>query len=95
MKSPVKLTDSTPVLGYVLSFSAALDLGFLIPKSKKAKEDDKPLDVDTELYWLSKDPTGELRSLWNHYFEQTKKKEAQSGKEYTKGQASVNLQKSH
>jgi len=89
--SIVQLTDSTSVLGYVLSFSAALDLGFLIPKSKKAKEEDEKnsLDAGTELYWLAKDPEGELRSLWNHYFEQTKKKETQTGKEYTKGKASV------
>jgi hypothetical protein len=84
-----ELTPSTDILGNVLSFSAALDLGFLIPKSKTAKESTRNINVGTELYWISENPSGELRGLWNHYYEQTKKSQTQKSKEFTEGQASI------
>lgn len=46
----IDLTPSTSTLGNVLSFSAALDLGFLIPKSKTAKESSREIHAGTELY---------------------------------------------
>ena len=84
------LSPSTPVLGHTLSFSAMLDLGFLIPKSQKAKDSGgRSINPGTELYWISQNPKGELRGLWNHYYEETKKQKSQTGKEFTKGQASA------
>ena len=85
-----KVTKSTPVIGHVLSFSAALDLGFLIPESKLAKDPlGKNIKVGTELYWISEDPSGELRALWDKYMDETKKSHTQDGKEHTEGQASI------
>jgi hypothetical protein len=85
-----KVAKSTPVLGHVLSFSAALDLGFLIPESKLAKDPlGKNIKVGTELYWISEDPSGELRALWDKYMDETKKSHTQDGKEHTEGQASI------
>ena len=85
----INVNASTPVLGNLLSFSAVLDLGFLIPKSKTAKDSSRNINVGTELYWISEDPKSELRGLWNHYYNQSKTKTTQTGKEFTKGQASV------
>ena len=85
-----KVAKSTPVLGHVLSFSAALDLGFLIPESKLAKDPlGRDIKVGTELYWISEDPSGELRALWDKYMDETKKSHTQDGKEHTEGQASI------
>ncbi|HOD02197.1 MAG TPA: hypothetical protein PKN28_02610, partial [Clostridiales bacterium] len=84
----IKPTDL--VLGDTVAFSAYLDLGFLIPKSQKAKDaEGRGVNVGTELYWITENPSGELRGLWNHYYNETKKKKSQTGKEFTKGQASV------
>ena len=88
-----KVQDLKPgdhVLGEILSFSASMDLGFLIPKSQKAKNaEGRGVNAGTELYWITQDPSGELRGLWNHYYNETKKEKNQTGKEFTKGQASV------
>ncbi len=84
------LDPDTPVLGETIAFSASMDLGFLIPKSQKAKDaEGRAIHAGTELYWISQNPTGELRGLWNHYMNETKKQKSQTGKEFTKGQASV------
>jgi len=84
------LKPGDPVLGEILSFSASMDLGFLIPKSQKAKDaEGRGVNAGTELYWITQDPSGELRGLWDHYYNETKKEKNQTGKEFTKGQASV------
>jgi len=84
------LNADAPVLGETLAFSASMDLGFLIPKSQKAKDAaGREIHAGTELYWISQDPAGELRGLWNHYYNETQKQKTQTGKEFTKGQASV------
>ncbi len=83
------ISSSTPVAGNVLSFSGALDLGFLIPQSRTARESSRNINAGTELYWISQDPKDELRGLWDHYYEQTQKNKTQTGKEYTPGQASI------
>lgn len=85
-----EVIDSPSVIGHVLSFSAALDLGFLIPESKLAKDPlGRDIKVGTELYWISEDPSGELRALWDKYMDETKKSHTQDGKQFTEGQASV------
>lgn len=89
-KSVQELKADDPMLGETLAFSASMDLGFLIPKSQKAKDaEGRGVNAGTELYWISQNPTGELRGLWNHYYNETKKDKDKTGKEFTQGQASV------
>ncbi len=86
-----KVDKNTYVLGNTLSFSAALDLGFLIPKSKTAKESEPPsLGAKTTLFWICTSPGDTLRELWDHYYEDTKVKTSGNlKKEYAPGQAKV------
>lgn len=79
----------TPVIGETLGFSASLDLGFLIPKSQKHKDETVETPAGTALYWLTVDPEAELRGLWNRWMSETEKRQNRTGKEYKKGQAKV------
>ena len=85
-----KLPANPNVLGNTLSFSAVLDLGFIIPKSETNKNSTKNPDIGWTLYWISEDPSGQLRGLWNRYYDDTKKKATQQDKkEFAPGQAKV------
>ncbi len=85
-----KLPANPNVLGNTLSFSAVLDLGFIIPKSETNKKSTKNPDIGWTLYWISEDPSGQLRGLWNRYYDDTKKKATQQDKkEFAPGQAKV------
>jgi len=91
LEKKANVDKNTYVLGNTLSFSAALDLGFLIPKSKTAKESEPPsLGAKTTLFWICTSPGDTLRELWDHYYEDTKVKTSGNlKKEYAPGQAKV------
>lgn len=57
-------TTTTPVLGHVLSFSASMDLSFLIPSKEKSEEDEAWTKLQ-EFFSMEDQDGRQLRNRWN------------------------------